>query len=835
MWKSFLITIAFICAGLTQLRAQDPVPSLPAIQDTIVNLPHIVIDTVVLEQETPSSVPLGNEPVSGPRPYRRVIKPDAITRIGLFTVHKVDDKYYFEIPDSLLGNDLLVVTRISRGAAGVRPGYSGYAGDQIGSTVIRFEKGPGDNLFLRRVSFGDYSGDSTNSMFNAVVRSNLQPLAASFGISAYTPDNKGSVIDVTNYINGDNDVLFFSPGVKQQMKVGRMLSNMCYIKDIQPYPLNVEIRTIKTYEREASGSSSFTWELNTSLLLLPRVPMRKRFADRRIGYFTERYTDYSTNPQGVEVVSYIKRWRLAPKPEDLERYRRGELVEPEKPIVFYIDPATPRKWIPYLIQGVNDWQVAFEAAGFRNAIMAREVPDKLEDPDWNMDDSRHSMIVYKPSEWTNATGHMITDPRSGEIIASQVNFYHNIMSMLRTWYMVQCGPIDKRGQQMNFDDQLMGRLIRSVVSHETGHALGLLHNFGASSTVPVERLRDKEWLDANGICPSIMDYARFNYVAQPQDSVGIEGLVARIGNYDKWAIEWGYRLFPFSPLDDPQHYLSTWTIAMLQDRRLWYGSEFSPSDPRSQTEDLGDNAMRASEYGMKNLQRVVPHLIDWTYQESEDYRGLSEVYTGVTEQYSNYLRHVTRYIGGTYQTIKTYDQPGAVYQPVPAHLQRNAMHFLDEHLFTTPTWLLDSTIMARVGRAPLQVMGKYQNMVLSNLLSLSSLRDLVYAESMYDNRTYGLTSFFFDMDKAIFREFRNNDPIDIFRRTLQRNYIDKMITLMDGTTVGKGYDDILPEVVAQLKSLRERIPKAVRKSEHVPTRHHLQYILDQLNKVLPQD
>src|SRR5690606_29738457 len=626
MWRIILVLCVVAFRGG---YAQDPgrMPPPQPLQDTIVDV-SIVIDTVVFEQETPSSVPLGNEPVSGPRAYRRVIKPDAITRRGLFTVHKVEDKYFFEIPDSLLGHDLLVVTRIARGAAGVRPGHSGYAGDQIGSTVIRFEKGPDDNLFLRRISFGDYSGDSTNSMFDAVVRSNLQPLAASFEISAYTPDRKGSVIDVTNYINGDNDVLFFSPGVKQQVKVGRMLSNMCYIKDIQPYPLNVEIRTIKTYEREASGSSSFTWELNTSILLLPRVPMRKRFADRRVGYFTERYTDYSTNPQGVEVVSYVKRWRLEPRPEDVEKYRRGELVEPEKPIVFYIDPATPRKWIPYLIQGVNDWQVAFEAAGFKNAIMAREVPDKLEDPDWNMEDSRHSMIVYKPSEWTNATGHMITDPRSGEIIASQVNFYHNIMSMLRTWYMVQCGPLDERGQQMNFDDQLMGRLIRSVVSHETGHALGLLHNFGASSTVPVERLRDKEWLDANGICPSIMDYARFNYVAQPQDSVGMEGLVARIGSYDKWAIEWGYRLFPFSPLDDPQHYLSTWTIAMLQNRRLWYGSEFSPSDPRTQTEDLGDNAMRASEYGMKNLQRVVPRLIDWTYQESETYKGLIEAYTG---------------------------------------------------------------------------------------------------------------------------------------------------------------------------------------------------------------
>lgn len=836
MWRFILVLIVGV-AALGSVNAQDPgrVPPPRPLQDTIVQV-DIVIDTVVLEQETPSSVPLGNEPVSGPRSYRRVIKSDAITRRGLFTIHKVEDKYYFEIADSLLGRDMLVVTRIARGAAGVRPGHSGYAGDQIGSTVIRFEKGPDDNLFLRRVSFGDYVGDSTNSLFDAVIRSNLQPLAASFGISAYTPDRTGSVIEVTNYINGDNDVLFFSPGVKQQMRVGRMLPNMCYIKDIQPYPLNVEIRTIKTYEREGGGASgnAFTWEINTSIMVLPKVPMQKRFADRRVGYFTERYTDYSTNPQGVEVVSYVKRWRLEPRPEDLQRYFRGELVEPAKPIVFYIDPATPRKWVPYIIQGVNDWQEAFEAAGFKNAIMAREIPDKTEDPNFNIEDSRHSMIVYKPSEWTNATGHIITDPRSGEIIAAQVNFYHNIMSMLRTWYMVQCGATDPRAQRMQFDDALMGRLIRSVVSHETGHALGLLHNFGASSSVPVERLRDRAWLEEHGICPSIMDYARFNYVAQPQDSVGIEGLVARIGEYDKWAIEWGYRLLPLSPLDDPKQYLSSWTNTRLQDPQLWYGSEFSPGDPRSQTEDLGDNAMRASQYGMKNLQKVVPNLIQWTYQDGADYGGLAEVYGGVTEQYGNYLRHVMRYVGGTYQTLKTYNQKGAVYRPVPAHLQRNAIHFLDEYLFTTPTWLLDSVVLARVGRSPLQVIERFQNQVLSNLLSPSSLRELVNAESMHGMRTYSLSSFYYDMDRFIMREVRTYEPVDIFRRSLQRNYVDRLLRLIEpSSSPARSYNDIVPETIAQLRSLRDRLPKAIRKVDDVPTRNHFQYILDQLNEALP--
>lgn len=826
--KIFILAVTLL-AILSDLHGQ-----IPQRLDTMVDV-QILIDTAILDHETPSSVPLGNESLSGPRNYYKVVKPDAITRKGLFTVHKVDDKYYFEIPDSLLGRDLLVVTRISQGAAGIRPGYSGYAGDQIGTTVIRFEKGPSDNLFLRRISFADNIGDSTNSMFNAVIRSNMQPLAASFAISAYSPDKRSSVIEVTNYLNGDNDILFFSPGIKQQMKVGSMLNTMCYIKDVRPFPLNVEIRTIKTYEQASSGTSSFTWELNTSILVLPKKPMEKRFADRRIGYFTERYTDYNSNPQGVEIVSYIKRWRLEPRPEDLQRYKQGKLVEPEKPIVFYIDPATPKKWIPYLIEGVNDWQEAFEKAGFKNAIMAREAPDKEEDPEWNLQDSRHSVIVYKPSEWANATGHIITDPRSGEILESHINFYHNIMSLLRTWYMVQCGPNDVRAQNMNFDEQLMGKLIRSVVCHETGHALGLLHNFGASSTVPVERLRDRDWLNAHGHCPSIMDYARFNYVAQPQDSVGENGLIARIGDYDRWAIEWGYRLFPATPSTHQKELLNTWLVEKLGDPYLWFGSEFLSDDPRSQTEDLGDNAMRASAYGIKNLQRIVPRLLEWTYREGEGYKDLADVYRYTTDQFRNYLLHVAHYVGGSYETYKTYEQPGAVYRPVPAHLQRDAMLFLAEQIFNTPEWLLDSAILSRIGQAPIRIIGKCQDVILTELLDMVTLNELIYAESMYGDRTYGLSSFFYDLDRSIWSELKENEPIDMFRRMLQRNYVDKLIKILNPSTLGKGYSDLAPEIVNQLRSLRKRITKSIGKSDNMYTRNHLQYLLDEINQVLPAE
>lgn len=787
------------------------------------------------KKETPSSVPPGNDHQAAPRYYRNVIKSHAITREGLFTVHRVDDKYFFEIPDSLLKRDLLVVSRIAQGAAGIRHGYTGYAGDQIGHTIIRFEKGPDHNLFLRRISYEENISDSTKSMFDAVMRSNLQPLAASFGISAYNPSAQSSVIDITDYLNGDNDILFFSPSMKKNMRVGRLMQNMCYIKDVSSFPLNVEVRTIKTYTQSGSSSetngSTFTLELNTSIVLLPKKPMRKRLADRRIGYFTEGYTDYDANPQGVEVVNYIKRWRLEIRPEDIDRYKEGELVEPIKPIVFYIDPATPKKWVPYLIQGVNDWQRAFEQAGFKNAIVAKEAPNEKENPHWSLEDARHSAIVYKPSSFANASGPIITDPRSGEILESHINWYHNLMSILRTWYMVQCGPNDHRAQKMNFEDELMGELIRSVASHEVGHALGLRHNFGASATIPVENLRNKEWVEANGPCTSIMDYARFNYVAQPEDSIGETGLVSRIGEYDLWAIEWGYRLFPeIYSSEEEQYILNRWAIRMLRDERLHYRSEFAIDDPRAQTEDLGDNAMKASEYGIKNLQRVIPNLPEWTKEKNKGYEGLSETYKAVLNQFENYIGHVLRYVGGTYETFKTPEQPGAVYEPVPVTLQKEALHFLDKHIFTPPTWLLDTAVLSRIGMTSNQVITRSQEMVLSELVSTNTLNELISIENMYGYEAYGLLDYFNDLDKCIWRELEGFEAVEPYRRTLQRSYTEKLIEILD--PYKKSYSDVAPVVKEQLRNLRTRIEPAIRKTRDPITKYHLMHIKDRIDETL---
>jgi hypothetical protein len=800
---------------------------------TLESLPLLIQDTTkrdtLKKQETPSSVPAGNDQLSAPRNYYNLLRNKAVTRKGLFTVHKVEDKYYFEIPDSLLGHDLLVVGRIAQGAAGVRPGYTGYAGDQIGSTIIRFEKGPDHKLFLRRITYQDHAGDTSHAMYNAVVRSNLQPLVASFGIGAYNPLRKSSVIEVTDYINGDNDILFFNSGTKKTMHVGGLLRNMCYIKDVNSFPLNVEIRTIKTYNLTSSGEP-FTLELNTSIVLLPDQPMRKRFADRRVGYFTERYTDYDANPQGIKVVNYIKRYRLEPKPEDVERYKKGELVEPAKPVVYYIDPATPKKWIPYLIKGVEDWQVAFERAGFKNAIQAKQAPTAKEKPNWSLEDSQHSAIVYKPSSIANAAGPTITDPRSGEILESHINWYHNLMSILRNWYFIQCSPTDPRARKMQFDDDLMGELIRSVAAHEVGHSLGLTHNFGASSTVPVEKLRDKKWLEEHGHTPSIMDYARFNYVAQPEDSVGRHGLISRIGEYDLWAIEWGYRWYPdIKNPDDEIVMLNKWVTQKQDNKSLWYGSELTTDDPRTQTEDLGNNAMKAGEYGIKNLRRVMDNLLKWTYQENDGYKNLAEIYTGVTNQYDYYLGHVLTNISGIYETPKSPAQVGPVFQMVPLEVQKEAMQFLKKQVFATPVWLLDTMVLARIGESPTQTISKSQDMVLQHLLNTSTLSKLSVSEAMYGSKAYRLIDYFNDIDDAIWTELKTYAPVDIYRRNLQRSYLDRLIELAYKS--GKDYRDVAPILKIKLKEIHGIVKKAMARTKDPITSYHLKFMEERLGQV----
>lgn len=727
-------------------------------------------------------------PTKGPKPYSEVITSKAKTSSGFMKVHQVDQNYFFEIPDSILQQDLLVVGRIAKAPVMAQRAFVGYAGDYIGENVIRFELGKDDRVLLRTISYTERASDSTG-MYLSVLNSNVQSIMGMFEVKAYRKDTvsgkQSVVIDVTDFIKSENTVLYFDDRVKKALSIGNQLNDRSYIDGVKAFPKSVEIRSVKTFTNRPANPNArvadpSTFELNSSVILLPRVPMKPRYYDPRVGYFTTRYTDYDKNPQGIERVAMITRWRLEPKEEDLEKYLAGELVEPEKPIVYYIDPTTPKKWVPYLIQGVNDWQKAFEKAGFKNAIYALEAPD---DSTWTIESALHSAIVYKPSSVPNASGPHVHDPRSGEILESHINWYHNVMSLLHHWYFIQAGPYDPRARSMKYDDELMGRLIRFVSSHEVGHTLGLRHNFGASATVPVEKLRDRNWLSENHHTPSMMDYARFNYVAQPEDSVPERGIIPEIGMYDEWSIQWGYSYLPrFETAADEVPYMQEWVTRKLkEDPRYAFGTETDPNDPRNQNEDLGDNAMKAGTYGIKNLQRIIPELLDWTREPNKDYENARVMYNEVVGQFNRYMGHVAKNVAGIYTTPKMVEEQGLVTEHVPASIQKEAMYFLNKQLFTTPMWLSNRELVGKAGVDPVASIAAVQRNILNRLISRATFDKLIMNESLNGKDAYTAMQLMADLKKAVFTEMNTGRPVDVYRRNLQKNYVNALMTVLNGT------------------------------------------------------
>ena len=828
-------------------HSQKPSPTTPAAKKT---------DTV--SKRVPNGAVKAN-----PKPYKEVITEKAITQRGLFTVHKVDDKWYFEIPDSILNREILAITRFNKSPAGSRS----YGGEKVNEQTIRWEKGPSENIFLRVMTIISVAPDSSQPIAEAVRNSNVDPIAAAFDIKAYGKDSNSVVIDVTDFFRLDNQPVSLSPDLKRRYNLGGISSDRSFISYMHSYPLNTEVRSLKTFTSSPApagsalgGSSSLpaadvagavSMELNNSFIMLPAVPMRKRLYDPRVGYFASEYVVYTDASQKAATSTFISHWRLEPKDEDMARWKRGELVEPKKPIIFYIDPATPKQWRPYLIAGINDWQVAFEKAGFKNAIMGKEWPEN--DSSMNLEDSRFSLIRYFASDIENAYGPRETDPRTGEILTSNIGWYHNVMKLLHDWYFIQVGAVDPRARKMKFDDSLMGTLIRFVSSHELGHALGLRHNMGSSSLTPVEKLRDKAWVEANGHTFSIMDYARFNYVAQPEDRISPKGLYPRIGPYDKWAIQWGYKIIPDTKSsEDDKKVLNRWIIDSIKaDPRLWFGGEGQNLDPRSQTEDLSDNAVKASEYGILNLKKIITQLPAWTLEEADTYDNLEDMYTQLLGQFSRYMNHVTKNVGGIYETFKSVEQPGEVYEPTPKIIQEQSVAFLQKQLFETPYWLLDKNILDKISSpSTSELVSNTQGSVLNSLLSTSRLFRMEVMSDRYGKATiYGPQDLITDLENGLWKELGNpQKAIDPFRRSLQKQYVDILISLMNpsqpslpagfprGLIIIFGADikntDIPSIARGHLTVLRNRILTAAGQSTDLLSKYHLQDLAERIRQAL---
>ncbi|MEL1255229.1 zinc-dependent metalloprotease [Flavobacterium sp. DGU38] len=709
----------------------------------------------------------------GMQAYNKVITDKAKSKTGLFTVSQVDTKYYFQVPDSLFNRYMLVVTRY----LSTPEGMGVFGGEKANEQTIYFEKGSNNTVFLRSLQYRQDVRNPDSMLAKALAGSNENPIVAAFPIKTTNPDNGYVVIDVTDAFKKDNAMFSLESKEKTEKKLTALADDKSFIESIDTYPINIEVKSTRTYTSSTASSGTVTLRLNTSIVLLPKTPMRKRFADERVGYFANKYVLFDDDKQRAEKKFIIQRYRLEPKDKDIKKYLRGELVEPKKQIVYYIDPATPKKWRPYLIAGINDWQKAFEAAGFKNAIVGKEWPE--DDKTMSLEDARYSVVRYLASETPNAYGPRISDPRSGEIMESHVGWYHNVMKLVQKWYMIQAGPLDPRARKMQLDDELMGQLIRFVSSHEIGHTIGLRHNMGASSATPVEKLRDKNWVEANGHTVSIMDYARFNYVAQPEDNIDPVGIYPRIGMYDKWAVKWGYSYLPNAKDEfEEEKILSKMTTdSLTANPKLWFGGEGKDEDPRSQSEDLGDDAVLASDYGIKNLKRVVPNLVQWTYEPNDAYNNLEEMHKAVVGQYSRYLYHVLKYIGNNYITKRTVDEKGIVNQPVPKAKVKAAIDYVGRQLFVAPLWMYPQNIDQLISLKTEEQISDQQNQVLNILLSSGILYN-ISLKSMQFEGAYTVPEFLNDVQKTVWVNFTGDAKQDYYRRALQRSYVDKLYLLL---------------------------------------------------------
>ncbi len=800
--------------------------------------------------QPPAEMPGRREaPSPEPKPYEKVITKDAKSMSGIFTVHRIKEKLYYEIPKNELGKDFLWVSLIAKTSLG-----AGYGGQAAGNHVVRWERHD-NRVLLRGVSY-EVVADDKLPIAQAVQAANNNPIIMSFNIEAFGKDD-APVIDVTRLFTTE------VPEFSARARVGaRSFDTMrSFVERAVAYPENIEVEATQTFSTPVELPSatprtptspfatppmrpgSATVLMHYSMVKLPETPMMPRVMDQRVGYFSIQQMDYGQDEQRAPKRIYITRWRLEKKDPN------AALSEPVKPITYYVDPATPEKWRPWVKKGIEDWQPAFEEAGFKNGIVAKDAPTPAEDPNWSPEDVRYSVIRWLPSTIENASGPHISDPRTGEILNADIQFYHNVMNLARDWYFVQVGPLDPRADKLPLPDDLMGRLIEYVVAHEVGHTLGFQHNMKSSSLYPAEKVRDREWVHKMGHVATLMDYSRFNYVAQPEDHIPPEDLIPKIGPYDKWATMWGYKPIAGAKTPDGEKpTLDEW--ARQQDQIPWLRFTTPKStgvDPGELTEAVGDaDAVQSTALGMKNLERVSNMLLPaTTAKKGEPYDDLEELYGRMLAQWTLEMGHVTAIVGGFNTQEKYVGQKGVIYTPVPRERQVVAVKFLNDSAFVTPSFFLKPEILRRF--EPVGVVDKIrtaQRAILGNLMNPTRLARLVEQEALDGKGSYTATDFLTDVRNGIWKELNGTGPIkiDAYRRNLQRSYVELMNDRLNrpapatpsfpGFTPQPTTEDVRPFFRGELKAVSAAVAAAIPRAADQETRFHLEDIKDQIAKVL---
>ena len=713
--------------------------------------------------------------------YQKFLKEGNVKK-GLFNVYSIKEDYYFEIPDSLLSRDLLIVNKVSSVPYALN-GHGLNKGMTFETKLVRFYKDTLLNkVWVKTVNPRVQSPE--NDAITLSVKDNFdESIIEEFKIEAKNTDSTAVFIKVNKIFNGKEKS--FSDLLTNIGLGGSVKTNLSILETIKSFPENIVVKSLLTTSVKEGGSAALPLSIGvtTNIVLLPTTVMKPRFSDKRIGYFTKPMDYYSDDQQEVETRGMITRWRLEPRKEDIKKYQQGELVQPKKQIIYYLDPATPKQWRPFIEQGVYDWNVAFEAAGFKNVLKVKF--PSTDDKNFDADDVRYSVITYAASEKQNAMGPAIVDPRSGEILESDIIWWHNLMKGLHSWIRVQTGAIDPKARPNKFTNQHMGEAIRFVSSHEVGHTFGLKHNMGASFSYPVDSLRSKTFTSKmGGTAPSIMDYARFNYVAQPEDNV--TDITPKIGVYDKYAIDWGYRWIDDASAHQEIPVLNQWIRKHENDPLYFYGPQQGEViDPRSQSEDLGDNAVKASEYGLKNLKRILPNILNWTKEEGKDYYKASKLYKAVIDQWTTYNGHVMANIGGVYVNNTVYGDGKKTFEPVSTKMQKEALSYIIKNGVLPQKWLFLPETINKVfvvrdapdGEryySPVSMLRIYQTNVIYALIKTDRLMRITENEVLVkDKKELFTEEYLFDsLFDAIFKKTLKGKSLDMFDRITQKNYVD---------------------------------------------------------------